>query len=129
MPTAIQTRILVVDDDEHFRETLIDAMALKDVEVEGVTTGKEALEILEARRPSLILMDVQLPDMHGFELCRRIKRSGCYEGLPIVFLSAKYTEPGDRAEGLLIGADAYLSKPIHLEVLWDEIHDLLDKGE
>lgn len=120
--------ILVVDDDRHFRETLTDALGLKAFQVTAVESGARALKTLEAMTPSLILLDVQLPDMHGFELCRTLKKSPRLKSVPIVFLSAKYVEPADRAEGLLAGADAYLSKPVNLEALWDEVRYLLDKS-
>ncbi|MBI4425030.1 MAG: response regulator [Elusimicrobia bacterium] len=120
--------ILVVEDDGHFRETLSDALALKRLKVKGVSSGKDAAEVLETETPSLILMDVQLPDTHGFDLCRRLKRSPRLKNVPIIFLSARYTEPADRAEGLLAGADAYLSKPVNLDVLWEEVNYLLEKS-
>lgn len=119
--------ILVIDDDGPFRETLTDAMALKKFKVHSATSGADALKVLEQLTPSLILLDVQLPDIHGFDLCRILKRSQRLHGVPVVFLSARYTEPADRAEGLLAGADSYLSKPISLDALWDEVRYLLDK--
>ncbi len=127
MTTATQTTLLVVDDDAHFRETMADAMSLKDARVEGAANGGEALRLLAERLPSVILLDIQLPDANGVELCRKLKRDPRTRGVPVVMLSAKYTEPADRAEGLLTGADAYLSKPINLEALWDEISYLIDK--
>jgi len=128
MPVTAQTSILVIEDDGHFRETLIDAMALRRFRVQGAPTAAEAMKALEAEIPALILMDVQLPDAHGFELCRALKRSPRFKAIPVIFLSARYTEPADRAEGLLAGADAYLSKPVNLDVLWEEVEYLLDKG-
>lgn len=119
--------ILVVDDDGHFRETLTDALSLKSFRIHTAESGTGALKTLEDVTPSLIVLDVQLPDMHGFELCRMLKKSTRLKDVPIVFLSAKYVEPADRAEGLLAGADAYLSKPVNLEALWDEVRYLLQK--
>lgn len=127
MTTTTKTSILVVEDDAHFRETLVDAMALKSIEASGVGTGGEAMAALRDRVPSLIILDVQLPDMHGFEICRQIRRRPELANVPIVFLSARYTEPADRAEGLLAGADGFLSKPVNLEALWDEVQYLLDR--
>ena len=127
VPTATKTSILIIEDDAHFRESLIDAMAIKGVEARGVSSGAEALRTLENVTPSLIVMDVQLPDHHGFDLCRKIKRNAKFQSVPVVFLSARFTEPGDRAEGLLAGAEAYLCKPVSMDALWDEIHYLLDK--
>ena len=122
-----QASILIVEDDVHFRETLMDALALKRLRVNAVSSGRDAEAALERETPSLILMDVQLPDTHGFDLCRRLKRLPGLKNVPIVFLSARYTEPADRAEGLLAGADAYLSKPVNLDVLWEEVSYLLQK--
>lgn len=123
-----QASILIVEDDSHFRETLTDALQLRGPKVRGVASGKDAIEMLEGETPSLILLDVQLPDTHGFDLCRTLKRSPRLKNVPIIFLSARYTEPADRAEGLLAGADAYLSKPVNLDVLWEEVHYLLEKS-
>lgn len=129
MPITTKTSLLIVEDDPLFRETLVDAMGLKKIDARGVASAAEALKLLESYTPSIILMDVQLPDMHGFDLCRRLKRSERWSRLPIVLLSARYTEPADRAEGLLAGAEAYLSKPVNLEALWDEVSYLLDKND
>ncbi|TBR17568.1 response regulator [bacterium] len=126
MTTATQTTVLLVDDDAHFRETLADAMALKDVRVESAGSVSEAKRALAEHLPSVILLDVQLPDVSGVELCRQLKRDPRTKGVPVVLLSAKYTEPADRAEGLLTGADAYLAKPINIEALQDEIRYLVD---
>lgn len=126
MTTATQTTVLLVDDDAHFRETLADAMSLKDVRVESAGSVADARRALAERLPSVILLDVQLPDVSGVALCRELKRDPRTKGVPVVLLSAKYTEPADRAEGLLTGADAYLSKPINIDALQEEIRYLVD---
>ncbi|OGS04602.1 MAG: hypothetical protein A3G41_01005 [Elusimicrobia bacterium RIFCSPLOWO2_12_FULL_59_9] len=123
----MQPDIMVVDDDAHFRETITDALSLKQIQVFSVACGQEAMRCLKDMTPSLILLDVQLPDVHGFELCRALKRHLKLKNVPVVFLSARYTEPADRAEGLLAGADAYLSKPVNMDTLWEEVRYLLDK--
>jgi DNA-binding response OmpR family regulator len=128
MNTMTKTPILIIEDDPHFRESLIDAMALKGFAAKGVASGAEALKAIEVSSPALIIMDVQLPDRHGFDLCRQIKRSLRLKRVPILFLSARFTEPSDRAEGLMAGAEAYLCKPVSMDTLWDEIQYLLDKG-
>ena len=125
--TTTKTKILVVDDDDLFRETLSDAMSLRDVDVTGAMCARDAIDELSRGLPSIILLDVQLPDGNGMDLCRRIKLDPRSRGIPVVLLSAKFTEPADRAEGLLTGADAYLSKPVGLESLWEEIRYLLDR--
>lgn len=128
MYTTMKAPVLIIEDDPHFRESLIDAMSLKGFAARGVGSGAEALRAIEISAPALIIMDVQLPDRHGFDLCRQIKRSLRLKRVPILFLSARFTEPSDRAEGLMAGAEAYLCKPVSMDTLWDEIQYLLDKG-
>lgn len=126
MTTATRTTVLLVDDDAHFRETLADAMALKDVAVVGAGSAAEAVAALAESLPAVVLLDVQLPDGSGVEVCRRLKRDPRTKRVPVVLLSARYTEPADRAEGLLTGADAYLAKPINVDALQEEIRYLVD---
>ncbi|MDE2293449.1 MAG: response regulator [Elusimicrobia bacterium] len=128
MTTALRTNLLLVDDDPHYRETLADAMSLKDTVVEGASSAAEAAAKLAGALPSVIVLDVQLPDVNGVEFCRRLKRDPRLKRVPVVLLSAKYTEPADRAEGLLAGADSYLSKPVNVEALWEEVCFLLTRG-
>lgn len=126
MKTA-ELSLFIVEDDPHFRETFIDVMALRGVPVQGAGSGTEGLAALREARPSAIILDVQLPDIHGFDLCRRIKRMEAFKKTPIVFLSAstQYSDARDRAEGLLAGAAAFLAKPVTMEQLWEEIQELL----
>ncbi len=126
MQTA-EMSLFIIEDDAYFRETLIDVMSLKGVKVEGAGSGAEGLAALRNARPSVIILDVQLPDVHGFELCQIIKRSEEFKRTPIILLSAsaQYNDPRDRAEGLLAGATMFLPKPITMEKLWAEIEDLV----
>ena len=127
MLTAGDSKMFIVEDDDHFRETFIDVMSLKGVEVTGARNGDEAIRALKQAYPSLIIMDVQLPDMHGFDLCRRVKRLEGHRDTPVIFVSAstQYSDPRDRAEGLLAGASQFLPKPISVEKLWSEIERVL----
>ena len=126
MKTAELT-MLMVEDDPGFRETFIDVMALRGIEVVGVGSGEEGLKALKDRQPALIILDVKLPDVHGFDLCRRIKRQEAFKKTPVIFISAstRYNDPRDRVEGLLAGAALFLAKPITMERLWGEIEHLL----
>ncbi len=126
--TLIASPMFIVEDDDHFRETFIDVMSLKGIEVTGARTGEEAIKALKQSRPSIIIMDVQLPDMHGFELCRKVKRLENHKDTPVIFVSAstQYADPRDRIEGLLAGAEQFLPKPITIEKLWGEIEFVLN---
>ncbi len=119
--------MFIVEDDDHFRETFIDVMSLKGVEVSGARTGTEAIKALKQQKPSVIIMDVQLPDVHGFDLCKKVKRLDGHQDTPVIFVSAstRYSDPRDRVEGLLAGAAQFLPKPISVERLWSEIELVL----
>lgn len=127
LPSVRPASIFIVEDDPDFRETFIDAMSLRGVEVCGAGSAAEALRRLERLRPDVLVLDVQLPDVHGFELCRRIKRLEAFKRTPVVFVSAstQYSDARDRVEGLLAGASLFLAKPISLETLWLELQALL----
>jgi len=119
--------LFIVEDDLHFRETFIDVMNLRGIEATGAGSAGEALVALRSARPSVIVLDVKLPDIHGFELCRRLKRYPSLQGVPIIMISAstQYNDPRDRVEGVLAGAALFLSKPITMDQLWSEIESLL----
>lgn len=125
----IASPMFIVEDDDHFRETFIDVMSLRGIEVTGARTGDEAIKVLKQSRPSIIIMDVQLPDVHGFDLCRRVKRLDNQKDTPVIFVSAstRYADPRDRVEGLLAGAEQFLPKPITVEKLWGEIELVLSE--
>ncbi|MFA6002628.1 MAG: response regulator [Elusimicrobiota bacterium] len=115
--------ICIIEDDAHFRETFTDVMALRGVKVRGAGTAAEGLAALQTYRPSVIVVDVRLPDMNGLDLCRRIRHLAALRGIPVILISAasRYNDPRDRVEGLLAGAAAFLPKPITIEDLWAEI--------
>jgi DNA-binding response OmpR family regulator len=121
--------VLIVDDDRNFTDSLADGLRLKHPEA-GVLLAKsarEALEVLSREVPTAVILDVQLPDMHGVELLRVIRESARLKKVPVVFISARYTEPADRSEAMLAGASAFFSKPVDLERLWKELRYLIDR--
>ena len=124
-------KILIVDDDKNFIDTLEDGLKLKnaDAEVAVAKSAREALNALAVSVPSVIILDIQLPDMHGIEFLRVIRESSRLKKVPVVFISAKYTEPADRSEAMLAGAGAFFSKPIEIDELWKELRYLLSRAE
>ena len=88
--------------------------------------GREALAKAEAYMPDLILTDVMMPEMDGYELCRAIRNSETLNHIPIIIISARSDEP-DRLAGLATGADAYLVKPFNTEELQLQIRKLLEQ--
>ena len=104
-------RILVVDDDEMVLMALDELLKPEGYEVQTVASGTEALQKLDEGAYDLIMTDVIMPEMDGFELCKRIREKEKYREIPVVFLTAK-TRDEDRLRGLDAGANLFLSKPI-----------------
>jgi len=105
-------RILVVDDTPANIQTLAAVIKQKGYEISVATNGKQALDVLGKVRPDLILLDVMMPEMDGFETCARIKASPELRDLPIIFLTAK-TETADIVKGFELGAVDYVAKPFN----------------
>lgn len=104
-------RILAVDDNEALRYSVVRSLREAGYEVWEARNGKEALA-LAAQAPDLILLDVNLPDMHGFDICKRIKADSATAHIPVLHVSSTFIDPDARVQGLASGADAYLVEPI-----------------
>lgn len=116
--------VVVVDDYADGRALMSMLLRKEGYEVKEAATGAEALA-LAARRPSLMILDVDLPDLGGFEVCRRLKNDPHTAGVPILQVSAAYREAGHRVRGLDGGADAYLTLPVDKEELIATVRALL----
>ena len=117
-------RILIVDDDEMVLMALDELLKPEGYEVKAVSSGTEALKRLDTHQYDLLMLDIIMPEMDGFELCRRIREKEGYKETPIVFLTAKSREQ-DRVQGLEVGANLFLSKPISPEKLLAIISDTI----
>lgn len=115
-------RILVVEDDASILRGLRDALVHEAFQVLTATDGEQGYESIVRERPDLVILDVMLPKMDGFELCRRARTEGV--AIPILILTARGAE-ADRVKGLDIGADDYLSKPFSLPELMARVRALL----
>jgi DNA-binding response OmpR family regulator len=119
--------VLVVDDEEEIREVLRLTLALAGYDVREAEDGKRALASVEVDPPDLIILDVLMPGMNGFEVCRQVRGDSRSAHVPILMLSAK-TDARSRAEGLHAGATAYLTKPIAADQLIRHVADALDSS-
>jgi two-component system, OmpR family, response regulator len=118
-------RLLLVDDEDHLRSMLQAALSHHGYDVHPVTTGREAMAAVPAVRPDLILLDVMLPDLDGFEVCRRLRSEGTRT--PVLFLTAR-DSTDDTVRGLTLGGDDYLAKPFSLEELVARIDAVLRRA-
>jgi two-component system OmpR family response regulator len=120
--TGAMTHVLVVDDEESLRDLLDTSLRFEGFEVTTASTGSDALRRVAERPPDLVVLDVMLPDLDGFEVSRRLRADG--HRVPVIFLTARDT-PEDRVRGLTIGGDDYLGKPFSLAELVARIRVVL----
>ncbi|AFZ19689.1 response regulator [Allocoleopsis franciscana] len=105
-------KILHVDDNEANRYAVNRMLKRVGFNVIEAATGEAALELVDQARPDLIILDVKLPDLNGFEVCRRLKANPATAFIPVLHLSASFIESRDKAQGLDSGADGYLAQPV-----------------
>lgn len=114
MTTMNGIKILLVDDEPHILQFLEFGLINEGYEVRTASNGSEGLELAREYRPHVAILDVMMPEMNGFELCRSLKETG--ENIAVIMLTAK-DEVDDRVKGLKLGADDYLAKPFNFEEL------------
>ncbi|MEO8706524.1 MAG: response regulator transcription factor [Kofleriaceae bacterium] len=123
------TKILVVEDDPSIRLGLEDTLIAKGYEVDVVGRGIDGAEAAISGNYDLVVLDVMLPDIDGFEVCRRIRNSkGATRSLPVIILSARGAEL-DRVRGLELGADDYVTKPFSLMELLARVASVLRRAK
>ena len=121
---AMSHKILIVDDDPHIREVLMFALGKAGMETVQAQDGEAALQEIEARRPDLVVLDINMPRLDGLEVCRRIRSKG---DLPILFLSSRDDEV-DRVVGLELGGDDYVVKPFSPREVVARVSAILKRG-
>jgi DNA-binding NarL/FixJ family response regulator len=127
MAGELATSILTVDDDADFRafiSAVLDQAGYRTIEA---ATGEEAIEAVRSERPHLIVLDVRLPGLSGYEVCHQLRRE-FGESLPILFVSGERMESFDRVAGLLLGGDDYLVKPFAPDELLARVRCLVRRA-
>jgi len=118
-------RVLVVDDEPNIRELVQVALKFHGCTVTTSSTGMDALALADAAAPDIIVLDVMLPDIDGFEVCRRLRASA--NDVPVIFLTARDTT-SDTVTGLTLGGDDYITKPFSVEALVARVRAVLRRA-
>jgi len=122
-------RILVVDDIAQNAELLEALLVPAGYEVSKTTSGKEALDKFRQGRPDLILLDLMMPSMNGYQVCQTLRKDIDNASLPIIAITAVMDQPEDYGSALTAGFDAYIIKPFKKEELISKIEDLLSQAK
>ncbi len=118
-------RILVIDDDQSFLEALKQAFLSDDCELITAASGRDGLQQALAFHPDIVILDVMMPEMDGWEVCRRLRE---FTNIPLIFLTAKEGE-ANVVKGLMLGGDDYLQKPVRVAELRARVDALLRRAE
>ena len=121
-------KILVVDDEPDIVRFVVKTMESRGHDVDTAINGRLAIEQVARSRPDVIILDLNLPEMDGFEVCRRLKSDPHTSSIPIVMMSAAYVTIEDARRGQETGADEYVVKPFLREVLINNVERLLAKA-
>jgi two-component system, OmpR family, response regulator len=122
---AESPKVLVVDDEPNLRELVQVALNFHGFAVTTSATGEDVVQLAEAYRPDLIVLDVLLPDIDGFEVCRRLRSVA--NDVPVIFLTAR-DATADTVTGLTIGGDDYITKPFSVEALVARVRAVLRRA-
>lgn len=123
MSGEIRQRILVVDDDEHIRKSLAQYLEMEEFDVDVASSGIEALDQAGRHSPDLVLLDIMMPGMDGFEVVEKLRRETATSTVPIILLTARGQDT-DVIKGYQLGVSSYLTKPFNLDELVDTIREV-----
>lgn len=124
---AGKVRVLIVDDEPSILKMVGKRLEVEGFEVQVAMDGEEGLAKAQAEPPDLIILDLMLPKLNGYEVCTRLKQDVQYRKIPIMLFTAK-AQPKDEQLGLECGADTYLRKPFQAKELVDKLRALLAKS-
>ena len=119
-----KSMVLTADDDPHLLRLVMRNLEFEGYEVLTASDGQQALELIEAREPDLVLLDVMMPKMDGFTVCQRVRE---FSSVPIIMVTARGQEQ-DRVRGLDLGADDYLTKPFGVDELLARVRAVLRRS-
>lgn len=121
-------KILIAEDERDIRELVRYSLTFAGFEVVEASNGIEAVDRTVAEKPDLILMDVRMPKMTGYEACKQLKAIDEVKDIPVIFLSAKGQE-SEIQQGMDVGAVEYILKPFAPDYLTDRVNEVLNRGD
>ena len=121
----MSSSILIVDDEKKIRDLISFRLEYKGYQIASAENGGEALAKIKEDQPDLVVLDIMMPDMTGYEVCKQIKNDAALQKIKVILLTAKGRKQ-DEEEGYKVGADAFMTKPFRANVLLAKIEELLN---
>ena len=118
-------KILIIDDEENIVQLLILNLMAESFNIDTAYDGEEGLNKVDSFQPDLIILDIRLPKMTGWELCQKIKEDPKYKKMSVIILTAS-AQRTDRDKAFSLGADEFLSKPFEVKYVIDKIKEILE---
>jgi len=126
---AAQDYLLIVEDDRDILKLLDATLTFKGYRVITAHNGREALEVIQIKRPAIVITDIMMPKLDGFGLVHRLRINSETRDIPVVFITATYVTPEDKEFAFNIGATRFIQKPVDLEKFLTTIAELLKQGK
>jgi two-component system, cell cycle sensor histidine kinase and response regulator CckA len=127
MVAALEMKIMIVEVEENSRVMLVNLLKGQGHTVLSALNGKNALELLKDFLPELVITDILMPEVDGFDLCRKMKSNPEWAHIPLIFYTATYTSRADKELGMLMGASRFIIKPQEPDILIELINDVISK--
>ena len=118
-------KILVIDDDAHLRESLAEVLTLEGFACLEAGNAKTGIDTAKKQNPDVVIMDIQLPDSSGFQICQELRRYS--KDLILIMMTGRFLSAEEKTQGFSLGADEYLTKPFDIQELCLRIRQLLSR--
>jgi DNA-binding response OmpR family regulator len=119
-------KLLVIDDDAHLRESLAEVLELEDFDCIQAGDAKDGIEKAKKNNPKVVIMDIQLPDSSGFQICQELRKYS--KEMILIMMTGRFLSAEEKTQGFELGADEYLTKPFDLQELSIRIKQLLSRS-
>ena len=123
----MSVELLIVDDDAHLRESLAEVLELEGFDCFQAGNAKQAIDTARKKKPSVVIMDIQLPDSSGFQICQTLRKE--FKDMILIMMTGRFLSAEEKTQGFTLGADEYVTKPFDLKELSMRIRQLLDRGK
>ncbi len=122
---AKKNKILVIDDDAHLRESLAEVLAMEGFETLEAGNAKSGISSAKKNLPDVVIMDIQLPDSSGFQICQELRKFS--RDFILIMMTGRFLSAEEKTQGLSLGADEYITKPFDIQELSIRIRQLLGR--